>query len=76
MKVAIAISQLLTASEVKVPACSLWVCQIISTKDEFADLASNTNSIAQLQAQVQTLLPPSSDFIPPRWNAQMLRVPG
>src|SRR5215211_1945932 len=41
----ITISQLLTATEVKVPARSLWVCQIISTKDEFADLASNTSSM-------------------------------
>ncbi|HEY9608485.1 hypothetical protein [Allocoleopsis sp.] len=45
LKVAITISQLLAATEVKVPARSLWVCQIISTKDEFADLASNTNSM-------------------------------
>src|SRR3569832_1155232 len=45
LKVAIAISQLLTATEVNVPARSLRVCQIISTKDEFADLASNTNSM-------------------------------
>src|SRR3712207_4409022 len=41
----ITISQLLTATEVKVPARSLWVCQIISTKDELADLSSNTNSM-------------------------------
>src|SRR3712207_2484257 len=45
LKVVITISQLLTAAEVKVPAHSLWVCQIISTKDEFAGLASNTNSM-------------------------------
>jgi hypothetical protein len=44
LKVAITISQLLAATEVKVPARSLWVRQIISTKDEFAELASsNTN---------------------------------
>jgi hypothetical protein len=41
----ITISQLLTATEVKVPARSLWVCQIISTQDEFADLSSNTSSM-------------------------------
>src|SRR5215211_6204528 len=41
----ITISQLLTATEVKVPARSLWVCQIVSTKDEFADLSSNTNTM-------------------------------
>ena len=45
LKVVITISQLLTATEVKVPARSPWVCQIISTKDEFADLSSNTNSM-------------------------------
>src|ERR687889_2441578 len=44
-KVVITISQLLAAIEVKVPARSLWVCQTISTKDEFADLVSNTNSM-------------------------------
>src|SRR5215204_3670173 len=44
-KVAITISQLLTATEVKVPARSLWVRQIISTKDEFAGLVSNANSM-------------------------------
>ena len=43
LKVVITISQLLTAAEVKVPARSLWVRQIVSTKDEFGDLASNTN---------------------------------
>ena len=42
-KVVITTSQLLTAAEVKVPARSLWVCQTVSTKDEFADLASDTN---------------------------------
>lgn len=30
-------------------------------------------AIAQLQAQVQTLLPPSSDFIPPGWDAEVWR---
>jgi hypothetical protein len=45
LKVVITISQLLTATEVKVPARSLWVCQIIPTKDEFADLSSNTHSM-------------------------------
>ena len=45
LKVVITISQLLTATEVNVPARSLWVCQIISTKDEFADLSSNTSSV-------------------------------
>src|ERR671913_1678328 len=44
-KVVITISQLLTATEVKVPGRSLWVCQTISTKDEFAGLVSNTNSM-------------------------------
>jgi hypothetical protein len=44
-EVAITISQLLTATEVKMPARSLWVRQTISTKDGFADLASNTNSM-------------------------------
>jgi hypothetical protein len=44
LKVTITISQLLAATEVKVPARSLWVRQINSTKDESADLASsNTN---------------------------------
>lgn len=28
-------------------------------------------AIAQLQAQVQTLLPPTSDFIPPGWDAEV-----
>src|SRR3712207_2737582 len=61
LKVVITISQLLTATEVKVPARSLWVCQIISTKDEFADLASNTNSMlspvgmAELPDQLENL---------------------
>src|SRR5918992_5268547 len=45
LKVTITISQLLAATEVKVPARSLWVRQIISTKDESADLASSTNSM-------------------------------
>src|ERR687893_2890426 len=44
-KVVITISQLLAATEVKVPARSLWVCQVISTKDEFSDLVSNTSSM-------------------------------
>jgi hypothetical protein len=43
LKVVITTSRLLTAVEAKVPARSLWVCQTISTKDEFADLAPNTN---------------------------------
>lgn len=30
-------------------------------------------ALAQLQAQVQTLLPPSSDFIPPGWDADVWR---
>lgn len=30
-------------------------------------------AIAQLQAQVQTLLPPSSDFIPPGWDEDVWR---
>jgi hypothetical protein len=30
-------------------------------------------AITQLQAQVQTLLPPSSDFIPPGWDAEVWR---
>ena len=45
LKVVITISQLLAATEVKVPARTLWVCQITSTKDEFADLSSNTRSM-------------------------------
>jgi hypothetical protein len=45
LRVASTISQLLAATEVKVPARSLWVCQSISTKDEFADLVLDTNSI-------------------------------
>ncbi|MBD2253327.1 BRO family protein [Nostoc parmelioides] len=28
-------------------------------------------AIAQLQAQIQTLLPPSSDFVPPGWDAEV-----
>jgi hypothetical protein len=44
-KVVITISQLLTATDVKVPARSLWVRQTISTKDESAGLVSNTNSM-------------------------------
>src|SRR5215208_3323542 len=44
-KVVITISQLLTATEVKVPGRSLWVRQTISTKDESAGLVSNTNSM-------------------------------
>lgn len=31
-------------------------------------------AIAQLQAQVQTLLPPSSDFIPPGWDEDVWRL--
>ncbi|MBD2458180.1 DNA-damage-inducible protein [Nostoc sp. FACHB-87] len=30
-------------------------------------------ALAQLQAQVQTLLPPSSDFAPPGWDAEVWR---
>ncbi len=30
-------------------------------------------AIAQLQAQVQTLLPPSSDFVPPGWDEDVWR---
>src|SRR3712207_5711075 len=45
LKVVITISQLLAATEVKVPARSLWVRQTISTRDELADLSSNTNSM-------------------------------
>ncbi|MBD3887071.1 hypothetical protein IFO70_36255, partial [Phormidium tenue FACHB-886] len=45
LEVATTISQLLAATEVKVPARSLWVCQIISTKGEFSDLSSNTSSM-------------------------------
>jgi hypothetical protein len=40
--VATTTSQLLAATEVKAPAPSLRVRQTISTKDEFADLSSNT----------------------------------
>ncbi|MBD2491370.1 KilA-N domain-containing protein [Aulosira sp. FACHB-615] len=29
------------------------------------------NNFAQLQAQIQTLLPPSSDFMPPGWDAEV-----
>jgi hypothetical protein len=43
LRVVITISQLLAATDVKVPARSLWVCQRISTKDEFADLVLDTN---------------------------------
>jgi DNA-damage-inducible protein D len=31
-------------------------------------------AIAQLQAQIQTLLPPTSDFVPPGWDAEVWRL--
>ncbi|BCL39987.1 hypothetical protein [Nostoc sp. MS1] len=36
-----------------------------------AAIPAMQEAIAQLQAQVQTLLPPSSDFIPPGWDAEV-----
>jgi hypothetical protein len=40
---------MLAATEAKVPARSLWVCQTISTRGEFADLASsNANPMLSL----------------------------
>ncbi|RCJ17963.1 hypothetical protein A6770_33430 [Nostoc minutum NIES-26] len=36
-------------------------------------LETALEAIAQLQAQIQTLLPPSSDFIPPGWDAEVWR---
>ncbi|WP_242054351.1 hypothetical protein [Nostoc parmelioides] len=41
-------------------------CQCVSPKIQ--ELQQN---FAQLQAQVQTLLPPSSDFTPPGWDAEV-----
>ncbi|MBD2505385.1 hypothetical protein H6G83_33125, partial [Anabaena azotica FACHB-119] len=38
-----------------------------------AAIPAMQEAIAQLQAQVQTLLPPSSDFIPPGWDAEVWR---
>ena len=36
-------------------------------------ITSLSSANAQLQAQVQTLLPPSSDFMPPGWDAEVWR---
>ncbi|MBD2505287.1 hypothetical protein H6G83_32600, partial [Anabaena azotica FACHB-119] len=38
-----------------------------------AAIPAMQEAIAQLQAQVQTLLPPSSDFMPPGWDAEVWR---
>jgi phage anti-repressor protein len=39
-------------------------------QQQIQDLQQN---FAQLQAQIQTLLPPSADFIPPGWDAEVWR---